>query len=75
MNDAQNILTVGSQTQFYKDDKCNTILTEIRNHFFNDTKQIYDRELDNVVAQVASLTEENNMLLKGLNIDEKIDKT
>lgn len=35
---------------------------------------IYDKELDNLVTQVNALVEDNNMLLKGLNIDEKIDK-
>ncbi len=74
MNDAQNILTIGSQTQFYQDERCNKILTDIRNSFFNDTKLIYDKELDNLVTQVNALVEDNNMLLKGLNIDEKIDK-
>jgi hypothetical protein len=42
MTDDQNILTIGSQLQFYKDEKCNEILTNIRNNFFSNTKIVFE---------------------------------
>lgn len=69
MADAQNILSIGSQLQFYKDEKCNHSLTQIRNSFFGSTRAIFENELDNLVVQTKEIIEDNNMLLKDLNID------
>ena len=68
MSDTQNILSIGSQLQFYKDEKCNETLTNIRNNFFANTRLVFENELDNLVIQAKNIIEDNNMLLKDLNI-------
>jgi hypothetical protein len=70
MAEAQSILAIGSEVQLYKDEECNRILADMRNNFFNDTKEIYDRELGTLVTQVRYLIDDNNMVLKGLNVDD-----
>lgn len=55
MVDTKNILSIGSQLQFYQDEKTVDTLNKIRNNFFNNTKAIFDSELTELVIATKSI--------------------
>lgn len=71
MMNVNDIITIGGyESTFYSEKKLQDIFSKIKNKLQNDIRQIFEEDLAATVQGVKDILEDNNMLLKGLNIGE-----
>lgn len=61
----------GYENTYYSEDGLGEVLQKLKNKFQSNIKNVFDNDLSSIVAKTKDIIEDNNMLLKGLNINDE----